>query len=105
MAVDFGKTADDYAKYRHGFPEPFFERLFALGVAKPGMRALDFGTGTGTIARGLARRGMRVTGIDPAAPMLEKAQELSSGLSIEYRVGRAEDTGLPAGSFELVTAG
>jgi hypothetical protein len=27
MAIDFGKTAQDYGKHRAGFPEAFFERL------------------------------------------------------------------------------
>ena len=39
--------------------------------------------------------------------LLAKAKELdaSEGVSIEYRVGYAEDTGLPAYSFDLVAAG
>ncbi|MFL5318608.1 MAG: class I SAM-dependent methyltransferase [Myxococcaceae bacterium] len=105
MSVDFGRTADDYAKYRHGFPDALFDRLFTLGVARAGQRALDLGTGTGTIARGLARRGLNVLGLDPAEPMLEQARALSVGLPAEYRVGRAEETGVPDRSFDLVTAG
>ena len=31
-AVDFGKTAGDYARHRAGFPPVLFERLAALGV-------------------------------------------------------------------------
>ena len=35
MEPDFGRTAQDYAEHRAGFPESFFERLAArrIGVA------------------------------------------------------------------------
>ncbi len=105
--VDFGRTAADYGRFRAGFPEEFFERLFAIGVARSGMRALDLGTGTGTIARGLARRGLRVTGLDRSDTMIEEAARLDAdaGVSMRYVLGPAEDTGLTAQSFDLVTAG
>jgi SAM-dependent methyltransferase len=107
MQVDFGRTADDYGKHRAGFPEAFFARLEKEGVVRPGLRAVDFGTGTGTVARGLARRGCAVTGLDISEPMLETARRLASqeGLTIDFRRGSAERTELPSGAFELVTAG
>jgi SAM-dependent methyltransferase len=107
MQVDFGKTASDYARHRAGFPEAFFERLVREGVVRPGLRAMDVGTGTGTIARGLARRGCQVTAVDPATPLLEAGQRLAAeeGLSVEWREGKAEDTGLPSGEWDLVVAG
>jgi SAM-dependent methyltransferase len=105
--VDFGLTAQDYATYRAGFPDALFERLAALGLAMAGARVLDLGTGTGSLARGFARRGAHVTGLDPAAPLLEEARKLdrAAGVRIEYRLGRAEETGLPAASFDIVAAG
>lgn len=107
MAIDFGKTASDYARHRAGFPASFFERLAAQGIGRPGQRALDLGTGTGTVARGLALRGARVTGLDPSEALLEHARDLDreSGVSVEYVVGRAEATGLPPATFDVVTAG
>lgn len=107
MTIDFGHTASDYARHRAGFPARFFARLEAEGWAVPGRRALDLGTGTGTVARGLARAGLRVTGLDPSAPLLAQAADLAArdGLTVEWIEGRAEATGLPAGGFELVTAG
>lgn len=107
MDPDFGATADDYARHRAGFPASLFERLAALGIGEPGRSVLDLGTGTGSLARGFARRGCRVTGLDPAAPLLEKARGLDAaeGLGIEYRVGHAERTGLPSAAFDVVAAG
>jgi ubiquinone/menaquinone biosynthesis C-methylase UbiE len=107
MQVDFGRTADDYGKHRAGFPEAFFERLQKEGVLRSGLRAVDLGTGTGTVARGLARRGCGVTGLDISEPMLETARRLASqeGVTVGFRRGSAERTELPSGAFELVTAG
>ena len=107
MDVDFGKTAEDYRTHRAGFPASFFERLASYGVGTPGQRIVDLGTGTGTLARGLARRGCEVVGIDPAAAMLAQARCLDreAQVTIEYRQARAEDTGLPTDSADVVTAG
>lgn len=107
MKIDFGLTATDYGKHRAGFPDSFFERLEAAGVFEPGLRVVDLGSGTGTLARGFARRGGRVIGIEPAAPMRAAAEQLSreEQVDVEYRDARAEDTGLAGGSTDLVTAG
>jgi 2-polyprenyl-3-methyl-5-hydroxy-6-metoxy-1,4-benzoquinol methylase len=74
--VDFGRTAPDYARHRAGFPEAFFERLLEARIVRPGLRLLDLGTGTGTLARGFAKRGLEVTGLDIAPALLETAEEL-----------------------------
>ncbi|MFT7622385.1 MAG: SAM-dependent methyltransferase [Myxococcota bacterium] len=65
------------------------------------------GTGTGTVARGLARRGGRVIGLDPSKDLMEVARGLDreAGVTIRYRLGTAEATGLPDSSQDVVTAG
>lgn len=105
--IDFGLTAADYGRHRAGFPHDFFARVAPWGVGLRGQRLLDLGTGTGTVARGFAARGCRATGLDPAAPPLEQARALGAaeGLEVDYLQAKAEDTGLPDGSFEVVTAG
>ena len=65
--VDFGKTADDYARHRAGYPPRFYDELGARGIGVPGQRVVDLGTGTGTVARALAARGSDVVGVDIAA--------------------------------------
>lgn len=104
---DFGKTADDYGRHRAGFPESLYERLTRFGIGVAGQRVVDLGTGTGTLARGFARRGCEVIGIDPSAPMLETARSLDAeaGVKVDYRVGRAEQTGLPDAFADVVSAG
>lgn len=106
MTVDFGPTAADYARYRAGFPPEFFTRLAALGVGLPGQRIADLGTGTGVLAREFATAGCVVTGVDVAPELLAQARELdaAAGVEVTYRVAPAEDTGLPAGAWDVVTA-
>ena len=51
---------------------------------------LDVGCGGGFLAEEFAKAGFRVTGVDPVVESLEtaRAHASSSGLSIEYRVGK-----------------
>jgi len=107
MAIDFGRTASDYALHRAGFPEAFFERLFADGSVQPGNIVLDLGTGTGSVARGLARRGCEVTGLDPSAPLLAQAAELDrvAGVQVKQVRARAENADFPPASFDVISAG
>ncbi|KOV94929.1 methyltransferase [Streptomyces sp. NRRL B-1140] len=104
---DFGLTAQDYGRHRAGFPPQIVTHLYRHGIAFPGKDVLDIGTGTGTLARLFAQAGARVTGVDPAAPLLERARELDreAGVRTDYRVGSAESTGLPDGAYDVVAAG
>ncbi len=105
--VSFGNTADDYAQHRAGFPESFFDALSRRDLVDEGLRVLDLGTGTGTIARGLARRGAAVTGLDISANMMAQAERLdqAAGVKVDYRVAKAEENGQVDNQFDLVTAG
>jgi SAM-dependent methyltransferase len=103
MKPDFDKTAQDYARYRTGFPPELFTRLAALGVGTAGQRIADLGTGTGALARGFAAAGCVVTGLDIAPELLDKARQLDD--RITYRVAPAEETGLPGASWDVVSAG
>ena len=105
--IDFGRTAADYERHRPGFPPIFFEDLAVRQWITPGMRALDLGTGTGSVALGLARNGLDVTGVDISDELLVVADRAaaSENLDIAFLNARAEDTGLPSAGFDLVTAG
>ncbi len=72
-----------------------------------GQRALDLGTGTGSLALGFAARGLEVTGLDIAPRLLEVARRAADdrGLSARFVEGRAEATGQPEAGFDLVSAG
>ncbi|NUP11353.1 MAG: methyltransferase domain-containing protein [Polyangiaceae bacterium] len=105
--VDFGRTANDYARHRPGFPVAFFDHVAGLGLGVAGQRIVDLGTGTGTLARGFAERGASVVGIDPSDKMLVEAGELArtEGLAVEWVQAKAEETGLAGDAFDVVCAG
>lgn len=106
-AVDFGRTAEDYGRHRAGFPALFFERLAAQIAAQPGQVALDIGTGTGTVARGLAHNGLNVTGLDPKEALIAQARSLdqAANVHVDYVVGAAEALPFDDARFDVVTAG
>ena len=41
---DWGKTSEDYAKYRDIYPQEFYDYILALGLCKNGQKVLDIGT-------------------------------------------------------------
>jgi len=106
--VDFGRHSEDYAVHRPGFPASFFRRIDAI-IAVPGARALDLGTGPGTVALELAALGGSVVGIDTSEGQIAVARRLASERNLEdrvrFRIASAEHTGLDSDSFDLVTAG
>jgi len=105
--IDFGRTASDYERHRPGFPDDFFDRLADRRWIGRGQRALDLGTGTGSLALGFAARGLIVTGLDVAPELLEVSRRTAAarGLSARFIEGRAEHTGQAAEDFDLVSAG
>jgi demethylmenaquinone methyltransferase / 2-methoxy-6-polyprenyl-1,4-benzoquinol methylase len=83
-------------------------RLVRLARPQPGEQALDLCCGTGDLALGLARRGVRVTGVDFSEPMLEVAKRRTfhgSSLSPSYVRGDAQRVPFPDNSFDIVTVG
>lgn len=95
----FSGHAAQYAAARPRYPA----ELFAWAAALPARRrlAVDCATGSGQAALGLAEHFERVVGLDASAEQLSHA---APHPRVEYRVAPAEDTGLPAGAVDLVTA-
>lgn len=94
----FSGHAASYAAFRpHYSPE-----LFAWAASLPARRhlAVDCATGSGQAAVGMADHFERVIALDASAEQLAHALPHPR---VEYRQARAEDTGLPAGSVDLVT--
>jgi demethylmenaquinone methyltransferase/2-methoxy-6-polyprenyl-1,4-benzoquinol methylase len=67
----------------------------------PGMRVLDLCTGTGDVARALARSGAEVIGLDASGEMLAMARAREDGLT--YVQGDALALPFPDGTFDAVT--
>jgi SAM-dependent methyltransferase len=64
--------------------------------------ALDIGCGEGRFCRMLRGHGIRATGLDPTAALLQRARELDP--EGDYREGRAEQLPFDSGAFDLVVS-
>ncbi|MDR7276058.1 class I SAM-dependent methyltransferase [Catenuloplanes atrovinosus] len=78
------------------------EHPFYVDVAAqlPAVSVADVGCGTGRLAAELARRGHRVTAVDPSRTMLDLARRRPIGALVSWRLGDARV--LPENAFELV---
>ena len=95
----FNRLAAAY-RSRPGYPPALIDRLRDL-AGGPGARVADLGAGTGHLALPLAARGLGVAAVEPARAMLaELARARVPGLEPVHAA--AEDTRLPAASFQLV---
>lgn len=105
-AFDWGRTSEDYAKYRDLYPQPFYEAVLAAGLCAKGQRVLDLGTGTGVLPRNLYEYGAQFVGADVSPEQIEQARRLSQaqGKDIQYVCARAEDVDFPSNTFDTVTA-
>ncbi|MGA7324241.1 MAG: class I SAM-dependent methyltransferase [Rhodomicrobium sp.] len=73
---------------------------------QPGEYILDLATGTGWTSRVLARRGVKVIGLDLGADLIATARERAKaeGLDVAYRVGDAEKLPFADGEFDAVVS-
>lgn len=73
-----------------------------LGEDLSAMHALDVGCSTGAMSKLLGEHFGRVTGIDIDAKAIEHAQATLGSDTLDFRIGDAMATGLPAGSIDVV---
>ncbi|MDE6425078.1 MAG: methyltransferase domain-containing protein [Ruminococcus sp.] len=103
-AFDFGRTSEDYAKFRDIYPQKFYDSILERNLCIKGQKVLDLGTGTGVIPRNMYRYGAEWTGIDISENQIEQARILSENMNIEYYAKAVEDINFPCNSFDVITA-
>ncbi len=74
--IDFGRHSEDYAEYRPGFPQSFYQRIESI-VPIRGARSLDLASGPGTVGLELAALGSSVVGIVTSPEQVATAQRVS----------------------------
>lgn len=101
MQVKYDKIGLDYNLTRRADPYLTEQLFHHLAPFKDGIY-LDIGCGTGNYTNELQKKGFQFIGIDPSERMLEKAQRKNS--KIDWRVGSAENTGLPENTLDGIVA-
>jgi SAM-dependent methyltransferase len=101
----FGDRVDDYARYRPDYPPALLDWLHRKHGVAPDRHVADVGAGTGISSKMLLDAGHTVTAVEPNAAMRAAAVTWLGGHP-RFRAidGRADATGLPAASVDLVTA-
>jgi SAM-dependent methyltransferase len=94
----FSETAAGYASFRPRYPDALFEFLAKISPRRES--AWDCATGSGQAAVGLAVHFNEVIATDASAEQIAHAVPHDR---IKYRVAPAEESGLTAGSIDLVT--
>ena len=105
-AFDWGKTSEEYAKYRDIYPDEFYKRIVDRGYCVRNQKVLDLGTGTGVFARNMFKFGAEWTGVDISPEQIGQARKLAyaAGMNIDFHAVPAEELDFPAGSFDVITA-
>jgi SAM-dependent methyltransferase len=94
----FSIKAADYSKFRPGYPPALFDYLASLCPRRE--CAWDCATGNGQAAAHLSERFQQVIATDLSEKQLLQA---TPSPKIEYRVARAEDSGITQGTVDLTT--
>jgi len=83
---------------------PVSEVVVERAAPQPSERVLDVGCGTGNAALLAAARGATVTGVDPAARLLDvaRARAVDLGLEVTFAPGEAGAIPLERGSVDVV---
>ncbi len=103
---DWGKTSEDYAKFRDIYPPAFYRTIAERGLCVKGQRVLDLGTGTGVLPRNMQQYGAEWVGTDISPEQIAQAKRLAeaAGYDIPFYASAAEELRFPAHSFDVVTA-
>ena len=84
-----------------GWGLPLYERVAERTGIGPGTSVLDLGCGEGMFCRLATDRGARVTGIDAAPELVERARQLAP--AAVFRTGDIQALPYPDGVFDVVT--
>lgn len=101
----FTDRVADYVRYRPTYPARLIDWLRDSFGINPGWLVADVGAGTGISSELFLDAGHRVIAVEPNSAMREAAaQRLGSRQEFRTVGGRAEDTGLPDRSVDLICA-
>ena len=91
LRTTFDQVADRYFDARPDYPERLFDRIFDLTGLMAGDQVLEVGAGPGKATVPLARRGLRVTALEPGAALAAEAARNLVGFDVDVVRSRLED--------------
>lgn len=94
----FSERSEGYARYRPTYPDELFE--FLASVNAGGTKAWDCATGSGQCAIALTQHYSGVVATDASDSQIDAAARHPG---IQYRVAKAEQSGLADDSIDLIT--
>jgi len=102
----FSNRAEDYARYRPGYPRAIVDVLRAECGLAPESVVADVGSGTGLLAQVFLENGDMVYGVEPNAAMRQAGEQMLKDYPRFRSVaGSAEATTLADASVDFVVAG
>jgi ubiquinone/menaquinone biosynthesis C-methylase UbiE len=102
----FNDRANDYVKYRPGYPAEILNLLHHECGMTPQWRIADIGSGPGNLAKLFLKNGNPVYGVEPNAEMRSAGERVLAPFRWFRSVdGTAEATTLEDGCVEMITAG
>ncbi|MFG3619486.1 class I SAM-dependent methyltransferase [Nocardia sp. NPDC047654] len=100
--LHFDTHAEVYDRARPPYPAAVWAELQALGLLRPGIRAIDLGAGSGLATGPLLEAGAAVDAVEPGLALADRLRRRWPAAVVH--VDTAEQVELPTGVFDLAVA-
>ena len=104
LAATFDRAAELYHRARPDYPDELYDELVAVTELSPGAHLLEVGSATGKATLPLARRGFRITCLEPGASLAAAARRNLQAFDVDVVQTRFEDWTPPPDPFAMVFA-
>jgi len=99
----FDQIANDYDRYRPGYPNELIDYACQIAELKSGDNVLELGCGSGQLTRALVSRGFRVAALEPGKQLIALAeQNLKRQGAADFINAKFEDAVLPKGHYKAI---
>lgn len=104
LGAMFDLAADLYQRVRPEYPTGLYERLLEITQLTPEARLLEIGCATGKATLPLARRGFRITCIEPGPALAAAARQNLAEFDVDVVEARFEDWQPTGEPYDMVFA-